>query len=412
MMEKHSAASRRSFLKISAAAGVGTLVCAENSAKGAVEQQCGYRLSAFEALSMLSELLFRIQGDSFVLLNQKLETVAEDCQEQFKKLCVSVEQLTSKLRSGTDAAARAQHMKVLADLGCSSATGLANTNPTGSTALLKSLEVVNKEIGLAAQALLPDGETVLSAEATAILRSIIVQVHESAALQRSIDKARNSLVTSRELILKGTQNLHNLIFKAGAEILTAESGKATERERAREEAVKQLEAIRTALEEFISQLTDRQLYSPNSSGDFLLAALEGMQQWVKDPASVGAASPVAVNGRRSSFAIRRNHVDAHSYAAFGGFDPGTITGLLRSYCPPDGAVHVTQVITAMTAVAAWKIGRDFGGIFTRRPKVTPGEVLQKVRSGLYFLRFSCRPVNNQVPNPEELAKQIAKLITG
>ena len=410
MMEKHSIANRRSFLKISAVAGVGTLVCADDSARGSVEQQCGFRLSAFEALVMLSDLVFKIQGDSFVLLNQKIETVAEDCQEEFKKLCASVEQLTSKLRSGTDAATRAKHMKVLAEIGCSSASGLANTNPPGSTALLKSLEVIKKEIGLAAQALLPDGETVLNAEATAILRSIIVQVHGTVALQSNIDNARKSLDTSRNLILQGTQNLQSLIFSAGSEILTAESDNSAKHQEARKEAVRLLEKAHATLTKYLADLAEQKLYFQNPKGDFLLAALEGTAQWVKDPASVGASASGASGDTPSRTKTGRNHAEAHSYA-FGGFNPTTITGLLRRHCPPDGVVHVGQVITCMTAVAGWKVGRDFAAKFRGTPP-TAGEVLDKVRSGLNFLRFSCRPYKDQAPDPEEVAKQIARMITG
>lgn len=67
--------ARRSFLKGSVVSGLGAslIYTGTQTAMGAVKSGCGYRLSAVEALSMFSDLLFRIQSESFTLLNGTIE---------------------------------------------------------------------------------------------------------------------------------------------------------------------------------------------------------------------------------------------------------------------------------------------------------------------------------------------------
>lgn len=407
---------RRSFLKGSVISGLGSSIIYTGSqtVMGADDPQCVYRLSAVEALSMFTDLLFRIQSDSFTLLGRRIEAVAVDCQEQFKKLCESVNQLAAELRKSgsTNSDIQVQQMKALAEIGCSSATQLVNSpSPQGSlAAVLRSLETINKEIGLAAQQLLPEGETVLSPEATRVLRVIVTQVHQSAAIQRSIDDARKATRESRDLIVQSIQSIQRLLFDAGSEILVADEGNSVDGQNARSRAARLLGEARQKLKGFIDNLKARQLYSDKSPGDSLLLVLDGTKQWVSDPASVGASPAISYKNDEMRFLTIRDVTQPHSGAPFISFNPAEVAELLRNFCPPDGAVHVSQVITAMTSVVGWTVAMRVLIALGVRGPLTAEEVLNAVRLGLNALRLSCRPHKNCVPNPEKLAQELARII--
>ncbi len=413
-LSKGRGVRRRSFLKNSVVGGLGaSLVFTGNqSATAAVDPDCGFRLSAVEALTMFSELLFRIQSDSFNLLPGELERVAVDCRDQFKKLCESVAQLEVELRkvNGSKRDPGVEQMKVLAELGCSSATNLVNSPSQDPVASLKTLEGINKAISLATQHLLPEGETVLNAEATRLLRVILAQVHESAAIQRSIDTARKTTKEAREIITQGTLVVRRLMFEAGNEILIADDGNSTESKKARQQAVKLLGQAHEKLTTLIGVLKARQLYSDASPGDLLLLVLEGTKQWVDDPASVNASASLDQDTNEVRFQ-KIGVVETNRTAApVIGFDPRQVAGLLKSFCPPDGAMHLSQVLTSMNAVKGWKVAMLIKHKLGWRGPVTSDEVLGAVKSTLYFLRLSCRPHRNVVPDPERLAQGLARML--
>ena len=94
-----------------------------------------------------------------------------------------------------------------------------------------------------------------------------------------------------------------------------------------------------------------------------------------------------------------------------GLDPREVTRLLR-YCPPDGIIHLSQVLTAMTALTGYKNAQRPLIFLRQRGPVTFEEVLGWVKSVLNAMRLSCRVEGNTVPDRESLAQGLAKLIFG
>jgi hypothetical protein len=412
-LKKVALSERRTFLKGSVAVGLGAPFFnhGNRAVTEAVSSGCDYKLSAVEALSMFSDLLLRIQSESFNLLNKKILLVAVDCHNQFKKLCESVEQLEVELVKGgkTKSEVQTQQMRVLAEIGCSSAAQLANaTSPQDSASLLRSLEAINKQIALAAEQLLPEGDIVLTIEATRHLRLIIAQTHQSAAIQRNIQGARMGTQESRDLIIQGTQEVQRLMFDAGGKILIADDGTSQENQKAREDAIKLLGDAQDRLNRFVTDLKTRELYSEASPTELLLVVLEGTKQWVKDPASVGASSAASQTNDRVRFTLISD-LEARATAPIFRLDPQAVTGLLR-HCPPDGLIHLGQVMTSMATLIGWKAAMRIPIALGRRGPVTHEEVLNWVRSVLTTLRMNCRSDGKNVPDREKLAQGLAVMI--
>lgn len=374
---------------------------------------CGYKLSAVEALQMFSDLALRIQSDSFNILNRKILTVAIDCQNQFHSLCESVEQLEVELRRTrpTSNDSQVQKMRALAEIGCATASQLVNTTlPQNSAALAQFLETINRQIALAAEQLLPNGETLLTAEATRLLRLILTQVHQSAAIQRNIDRARTSMQEERDLIVNGVQLVQRLILDASSKILIADDETSRGSQKARQDAVKLLGDAQIKLKEFIAKLKARELYAESLSVEVLLIVLEGTKQWVSEPASVGATNASYRDGDQVRF-MTISDIEPRAELPILGLDPREVTRLLR-YCPPDGIIHLSQVLTAMTALIGYKNAQRPLIFLRQRGPVTFEEVLGWVKSVLNAMRLTCRSEGNTVPDRESLAQGLAKLILG
>lgn len=404
-LKKDAFVGRRSFLKSSVVGGLSSQVVlgAHLTALGAPESTCRFRVSAVEALGLFTDLLFRIQAGSLSMVTKKIERVAVDCQDQFKKICASVEQLESQLQNNKNP--QVERMKVLAEIGCAGADLATTTPPEGTKALLRSLDTVNREIALAAQELLPERETVLTPAATLTLRAIVVQVNESAAIRSRIGDARDSTRESTDLIVKGVQSIQRLIFEASSQILVADEGKSTESQAARRRATELLSQTRDSLKQLIDALKTKQLYAEESPGDFLLLVLDGTKQWVQDPASVGASPTISNLRGEVTFVHIVLSAPPPPAMPFSGFDGDEVNRLLRKYCPPDGAIHQAQVITAMTAVVGWKVAKAF---FGSPPSYS--DLLDAVRSALNVLHLSCRAYEDRVPNPEMLAQKLTRMI--
>ncbi len=412
---KDAFVGRRSFLKSSVAVGLGApfLSVGDRTIASGVAAGCGYKLSAVEALQMFSDLALRIQSDSFNILNRRILTVAIDCQNQFHSLCESVGQLEVELRRTrpTSSDSQVQQMRVLAEIGCATASQLVNTTlPQNPAALAQSLETINRQIALAAEQLLPNGETVLTAEATRLLRLILTQVHQSAAIQRNINTARTSMQEERDLIVNGVQLIQRLIFDASSKILIADDETSRGSQKARQDAVKLLGDAQTKVKEFIAKLEARDLYAESPAAEVLLIVLEGTKQWVSEPASVGATNA----SYRASDQVRFltiSDVEPRAALPVLGLDPREVTRLLR-YCPPDGVIHLGQVLTAMTALIGYKNAQRPLIFLGQRGPVTFEEVLGWVKSVLNAMRMSCRPEGNTVPDRDSLAQGLANLIFG
>jgi len=397
---------RRSFLRASVAGGLtAPLIYAESlTAVGGAAEGCQYKLSAVEALTMFTDLLFRIQSDSFGKLNDKIELVAADCEQRYKSLCQLVEQLETELRK-TNRAGQVQQMKVLTEIGCASAGQLVtSTSSQGEQAGLKALDTINREIVRAVEELLPEGETVLGTEATRVLRAILTEVHKSTASQQRMDDNQLARRESKDLITKGIQKVQGLIFSASSQILHADDGSSGS-QNARARAVELLGQTRDQLEQLINDLKARQLYSEGSPGELLLALLDGTKQWVSNPASVGASPTSAYMRDEPRFITVKEFSPSAATVPFIGFSVNRVSDLLRECCPPDGLVHLSQIITAMTAVVGWKVVRTGVGL-----PPSYAAVRAKVWSALNILRLSCRPYGNHVPNPNKLADELTTMI--
>jgi hypothetical protein len=340
-------------------------------------------------------------------------TVAIDCQNQFHSLCESVGQLEVELRRTrpTSSDNQVQQMRALAEIGCATASQLVNTAlPQNPAALAQSLETINRQIALAAEQLLPNGETVLSAEATRLLRLILTQVHQSAAIQRNINTARTSMQEEKDLIVNGVQLIQRLIFDASSKILIADDETSRGGQKARQDAVTLLGDAQTKVKEFIAKLEARDLYAKSPSAEVLLIVLEGTKQWVSEPASVGAASASYRTSDQVRF-LTISDVEPRAALPVLGLDPREVTRLLR-YCPPDGVIHLGQVLTAMTALIGYKNAQRPLIFLGQRGPVTFEEVLGWVKSVLNAMRMSCRAEGNTVPDRESLAQGLARLVLG
>jgi hypothetical protein len=301
-------------------------------------------------------------------------------------------------------------MRALAEIGCATASQLVNTTlPQNPAALAQSLETINRQIELAAEQLLPNGETVLTAEATRLLRLILTQVHQSAAIQRNIDTARTSMQEKRDLIVNGVQLVQRLIFDASSKILIADDETSRGSQKARQDAVKLLGDAQTKLKEFIAKLKARDLYAESPSAEVLLIVLEGTKQWVSEPESVGASN-ASYRGSGEVRFMTLSDVEPRLLPVLG-LDPREVTRLLR-YCPPDGIIHLSQVLTAMTALIGYKNAQRPLIFLRQRGPVTLEEVLGWVKAVLNAMRLSCRPEGNTVPDRDSLAQGLANLIFG
>lgn len=409
--KKRSVRVRRDFLKASCLGAAGVFVSGTlNTPNAAAASECAYRLSAFDALTMFSDLLLQLQSQSFTLLHKKMEVVAVDCQGQLRKLCESVQKLSDEIAKRGANSSNVDHLKVLAELGCASADQVSmSTSVTTSAAALQTLESVNKKLLSAAEELLPSGEATLSTEATNILRLIIVQIHQSAATQRSITETRAQSREAHELIVNGIQTIQRLMRDAGDRILTADEGKPEQRAQARQDAITLLRDARTKLNEFVEKLKMQQLYDPESPANFLALALEGTEQWVRDPESVGAVSRGASDTdearmERAIYVVESRPADVR------GFQPAQVAGLLHSYCQPDSLLHVGQVMTALTPVRGWKILIDGASAIGLRGAPTFGEVLSAVSSALRMGRLVCSESQDHKPNVYLLATELTRII--
>jgi hypothetical protein len=263
---------------------------------------------------------------------------------------------------------------------------------------------------LAAEQLLPNGETVLSPEATRLLRLILTQVHQSVAVKRNIEAARGSVQKERDLIVNGVQSLQRLIFDASSKILIADDETSSGSQKARQDAVKLLGDAQNKLKEFIDQLKADNLYAESPSAEVLLTVLEGTKQWVSEPASVGASN-ASYRGSDQVRLMTISEVEPRAEAPVLGLDPGEVTRLLR-YCPPDGLIHLSQVLTAMTTLIGYKNAQRPLILLRLRDPVTFEEVLGWVNSVLNAMRMTCRPDGNTTVDREALAHGLARLVFG
>lgn len=377
MTSQTIACKRRSFLSQAIVGVTGATLLNEASRAKSQQPDKPCLGSASDAIILLLDLLFEVQGEAYIEAGQELRRESLNCADTLKIFYDDIEDLLKRLKekqSGTS------HQRISDTLQLARSNMRLVTAP-GLTApqlrlALASLSVVNKEISDAAQDLLPSGQIVLDEEAKKILQRIIDFAHRAKTVPEATRQGEKNYSEKIAVIRENFQTARKAVFDAST---AAESN-------TKSEAQVHVNAAITAL---------RMLPNPPSTStrksavDRMIECLEGAMVWVE----VGAQSvPIVfdkLDGKiKLNPAFKKHHAEMENEPATDSAFVQGVGGLLDVLCQPNNR--------SRRGICYWAAGMAW----LRHPQNAQGRIFLIAGA---LTRFACEPVAAK----DELIKALA-----
>jgi hypothetical protein len=396
---------RRAFITSSLASGLGASALIAGLPSDSIATDfgsCESAASAYEALLTFNELLIRIQSEAFMKLITKVVDISAECSDRFTTICELVRKLETEMVKRRKKE-QFDQLQTLAEIGCASAEQLkpAGVQPANSLAHLRSLRLVGDQISRLIQALLPDGQTILSAEATRTLREILTKVHEFAQLESSSSEARETSRAAVKLIESKTRDIQTSLNNARITLLTPNGmlqtpdGKEINTDSALKAALDSLEQLKT-------ELSARKLLDSQQTAELLTVLFAGVQYWLKNPQAV-----VGTSASHSNSGARYVVAAVGSAASSRAFDNGSINDLLYEYFPPHGLIKSGRCITCVTApLKGYRLWREN----VQHASPTFEEIYGWVDAALTKFYITCTPTLGKLCKRDVFIRKLVEII--
>ena len=270
--------NRRGFIKLSLSGGLLALVPSALASEQYSETLCESQASPLEAIISQMDALNRLQSELYKKAYEKIEGDLANCNDQFVKICQKVQQLKAEIIK-TRPSDQIERLHAMTEFSCLKVQQLQTslTLPAAkksSQTVSKELKTVTDQIRKMAEELLPEGGTTLTAEATRILRELIVMIETAIEMQSRIDTVRVQYKTEVKAAIDMIQNIRTALDSARRKMFDANATKSVVDFMV--EAVEGLKKLSTSLETLKYEDDLR-------TANVLILLVEGTKEWVKDP---------------------------------------------------------------------------------------------------------------------------------
>jgi hypothetical protein len=334
---------RRTFLTRLAAGGVGASLVSGKQVRASAETDDTCKPSAADSLILYLDLLSEVQFQAVKEKYLGVVGLLKSCERVFDEVYKQVKILEAELNK-SKLKTQARQIRDLVEAGRANARLMRDylgVSGRVEYASLNALTIVGERVAQTANALLPEGELVLSAAGAAALREIVRLVKTYKEVQGKASVAQVDHTDALNLIHNQIAKIRQLIFSSSEAIANAD------------ESPSQAAQLRTiankSLKDAIAELKQLPQAKPDEPGvkparDTLVTLLEGTQKWISSSAAGGISYGT---GHGEAVIVRvANHAGLASLDG----SRQRVRGALNEHCGPGSILRTLYCLSLVIPV--------------------------------------------------------------
>lgn len=344
--QEYKESGRRTFLARLVAGGMGASLFSGTQVVASTETETACKPSAADSLILYLGLLSEVQFQAVKKEYVKVVGLLKSCEQVFDEIYKEVKVLEGELDK-SKLKTQAKQIRDLVEAGRANARLMRDylgISGRVEYASLNALTIVGERVAQTANALLPEGEIVLSAAGVAAIRKIIALVKTYKEGQGKASVAQVDHTEALNTIHKQVARISELIFSGSEAIAGADDPNVSPSRAA--------ELLRTAInsiKDAIAELRQLPQATPDEPGvkparDTLVHLLEGTQKWISNPAAVRIS--YGTGPGQAVFLEVGHHIGA------GSLDESRprVRGALNAHCGPGSFLRILYCLSLVVPV--------------------------------------------------------------